>query len=36
MKTKNIPVDIKSKSLNEAKIEISNILERLEKKKRRS
>tara|TARA_Y100000992_G_scaffold271270_1_gene212112 strand:- start:423 stop:635 length:213 start_codon:yes stop_codon:yes gene_type:complete len=32
MKTKNIPVDIKSKSLNEAKIEISNILERLEKK----
>ena len=30
MKTKNIPVDIKSKSLNEAKSEISEILERLE------
>ena len=31
MKTKNIPVDIKSKSLNEAKSEIKDILERLEK-----
>ena len=30
MKTKNIPPDIKSKSLNEAKSEISDILERLE------
>ena len=30
MKTKNIPVDIKSKSLNETKLEISEILERLE------
>jgi len=30
MKTKNIPTDIKSKSLNEAKLEISEILERLE------
>ena len=30
MKTKNIPTDIKSKSLNEAKSEISQILERLE------
>ena len=30
MKTKNIPTDIKSKSLNEAKAEISSILERLE------
>ena len=30
MKTKNIPPDIKSKSLNEAKLEISEILERLE------
>ena len=30
MKTKNIPTDIKSKSLNEAKSEISEILERLE------
>ena len=30
MKTKNIPSDIKSKSLNEAKLEISEILERLE------
>ena len=30
MKTKNIPDDIKSKSLNEAKAEISSILERLE------
>ena len=31
MKTKNIPPDIKSKSLNEAKSEIVDILERLEK-----
>ena len=30
MKIKNIPVDIKSKSLNETKSEISDILERLE------
>ena len=30
MKTKNIPTDIKSKSLNETKTEISDILERLE------
>ena len=30
MKTKNIPTDIKSKSLNEAKSEIADILERLE------
>jgi exonuclease VII small subunit len=30
MKMKNIPVDIKSKSLNEAKLEIADILERLE------
>ena len=30
MKTKNIPTDIKSKSINEAKSEISDILERLE------
>ena len=30
MKTKNIPPDIKSKSINEAKIEISDILRRLE------
>ena len=30
MKTKNIPDDIKSKSLNEAKAEIYSILERLE------
>ena len=30
MKIKNIPVDIKSKSLNETKSEISAILERLE------
>ncbi len=30
MKTKNIPTDIKSKSLNETKLEISKILERLE------
>ena len=32
MKTKNIPPDIKSKSINEAKSEIMDILERLEKK----
>ena len=32
MKTKNIPPDIKSKSINEAKLEIQEILERLEKK----
>ncbi len=32
MKTKNIPPDIKSKSLNEAKSEILDILDRLEKK----
>ena len=31
MKTKNIPPDIKSKSINEAKSEIIDILERLEK-----
>ena len=31
MKTKNIPPDIKSKSINEAKSEILDILERLEK-----
>ena len=31
MKTKNIPPDIKSKSINEAKREISDILDRLEK-----
>ena len=31
MKTKNIPTDIKSKSINEAKSEIFDILERLEK-----
>ena len=30
MKIKNIPVDIKIKSLNEAKSEITDILERLE------
>ena len=30
MKMKNIPVDIKSKSLNETKSEIADILERLE------
>ena len=30
MKTKNIPTGIKSKSLNETKLEISEILERLE------
>ena len=30
MKMKNIPVNIKSKSLNEAKSEIADILERLE------
>ena len=32
MKTKNIPPDIKSKSINDAKSEIIDILERLEKK----
>ena len=32
MKMKNIPVDIKSKSLNEAKSEIADNLERLENK----
>ena len=31
MKTKNIPPDIKSKSINEAKSEIIDILVRLEK-----
>ncbi len=31
MKTKNIPPDIKSKSINEAKSEIEDILARLEK-----
>ena len=31
MKTKNIPPDIKSKSINDAKSEILDILERLEK-----
>jgi len=31
MKTKNIPPDIKSKSINDAKSEILQILERLEK-----
>ena len=31
MKTKNIPSDIKSKSINEAKFEILQILEKLEK-----
>ena len=31
MKTKNIPSDIKSKSINDAKSEILDILERLEK-----
>ena len=30
MTSKNIPADIKSKSINEAKIEISDILKRLE------
>ena len=30
MKTKNIPPDIKSKSINEAKSEIMEILEKLE------
>ena len=30
MKMKNIPVDVESKSLNEAKSEIADILERLE------
>tara|TARA_B100000945_G_C20188368_1_gene505699 strand:+ start:258 stop:473 length:216 start_codon:yes stop_codon:yes gene_type:complete len=33
MKTKNIPPDIKSKSINDAKSEIQDILERLEKDK---
>ena len=33
MKTKNIPTDIKSKSINDAKSEILDILERLEKDK---
>ncbi|OUW48577.1 MAG: hypothetical protein CBD56_02430 [Candidatus Pelagibacter sp. TMED196] len=33
MKRKNIPTDIKSKSLNETKSEISDILERLENNK---
>jgi hypothetical protein len=31
MKTKNIPPDIKSKSINDAKSEILSILDRLEK-----
>ena len=31
MKTKNIPPDIKSKSINDAKSEILHILDRLEK-----
>ena len=31
MKTKNIPPDIKSKSINDAKSEILQILDRLEK-----
>ena len=31
MKTKNIPPDIKSKSINDAKSEILDILERLER-----
>tara|TARA_B100000586_G_scaffold265294_1_gene236798 strand:+ start:2449 stop:2664 length:216 start_codon:yes stop_codon:yes gene_type:complete len=31
MKMKNIPLDIKSKSINDAKSEIQDILERLEK-----
>ncbi len=31
MKTKNIPPEIKSKSLNDAKAEILHILDRLEK-----
>ena len=31
MKMKNIPADIKSKSINDAKSEILDILERLEK-----
>ena len=30
MRTKNIPPDIKSKSINEAKVEILDILKRLE------
>ena len=33
MKMKNIPPDIKSKSINDAKSEIQDILERLEKDK---
>tara|TARA_Y100001936_G_scaffold163516_1_gene159729 strand:+ start:150 stop:365 length:216 start_codon:yes stop_codon:yes gene_type:complete len=33
MKMKNIPPDIKSKSINDAKSEIMDILERLEKEK---
>ena len=33
MKTKNIPTDIKSKSINDAKAEISDILDRLESDK---
>ena len=33
MKTKNIPSDIKSKSINDAKAEISDILDRLESDK---
>ena len=33
MKTKNIPPDIKSKSINDAKSEIIDILERLERDK---
>ena len=32
MKSKNIPVDIKEKSIKEAQIEIGEILERLENK----
>tara|TARA_A100000164_G_C21228194_1_gene461412 strand:+ start:231 stop:446 length:216 start_codon:yes stop_codon:yes gene_type:complete len=31
MKTKNIPLEIKSKSINDAKTEILHILDRLEK-----
>ena len=33
MKTKNIPTDIKSKSINDAKSEIMDILQRLENDK---
>ena len=33
MKTKNIPTDIKSKSINDAKSEILDILQRLENDK---